>query len=227
MKIFIPIKEQSVRVPCKNFRVFGKYPLWEHTLRKLKDFEVYVDTDMEGLFGEIFANDLAHVSYRPEHLCGNDVSVNKLIGNFLDKEVEDENELIIQIHVTSPFLKVETLKEVENSFSDDKCDSIVSCTQIRARFWRAEERYGKYGTVFIPINHNPTVLEPTQNMNAVYMENSLFYVFTKRSFQETGNRIGKRPCFWAITYPENLDIDTEEDWELCDLIRKSQSAPIQ
>ena len=47
MKIFIPIKEISQRVPKKNFRLFDGAPLYKHTLYKLKDFEVYVDTDSE------------------------------------------------------------------------------------------------------------------------------------------------------------------------------------
>lgn len=45
MIIYIPIKEISQRVPEKNFREFCGKPLWEHTIDKLKDFEVVVDTD--------------------------------------------------------------------------------------------------------------------------------------------------------------------------------------
>ena len=43
--IFIPIKENSNRVPNKNFRAFGSKSLYEHTLDKLTDFNVFVDTD--------------------------------------------------------------------------------------------------------------------------------------------------------------------------------------
>ena len=47
MIIYIPIKQNSQRVPQKNFREFNGKPLWEHTIDKLKDFEVVVDTDSE------------------------------------------------------------------------------------------------------------------------------------------------------------------------------------
>ena len=43
--IFIPIKEHSERVPNKNFRLFGDKPLYQHTIDKLSDFNVFVDTD--------------------------------------------------------------------------------------------------------------------------------------------------------------------------------------
>ena len=45
MKIFIPIKENSQRVPGKNFREFGGAPLYKHTLYKLSNKSIYVDTD--------------------------------------------------------------------------------------------------------------------------------------------------------------------------------------
>ena len=45
MIIFIPIKENSQRVPRKNFREINGVPLYKHTLYKLSDYEVYVDTD--------------------------------------------------------------------------------------------------------------------------------------------------------------------------------------
>ena len=53
MKIFIPIKEKSQRVPRKNFRLLGGVPLYRHTLLKLTEHEVYVDTDSDELIEEI------------------------------------------------------------------------------------------------------------------------------------------------------------------------------
>ena len=45
MKIFLFIKDKSERLPNKNFLQLGGVELYKHTLLKLKDFEVYVDTD--------------------------------------------------------------------------------------------------------------------------------------------------------------------------------------
>ena len=49
MIIYIPIKENSQRVPQKNFREFHGKPLWEHTIDKLKDFQVVIDTDSDDI----------------------------------------------------------------------------------------------------------------------------------------------------------------------------------
>ena len=40
MIVYIPIKQNSQRVPEKNFREFKGKPLWEHTVDKLKDHDV-------------------------------------------------------------------------------------------------------------------------------------------------------------------------------------------
>ena len=40
-------------MPKKNFRLFNGVPLYKHTLYKLKDFEVYVDSDSEEILKQI------------------------------------------------------------------------------------------------------------------------------------------------------------------------------
>ena len=51
MIIYIPIKENSQRVPNKNFREFRGKPLWEHTVDKFKgsDYKVFIDTDSDDI----------------------------------------------------------------------------------------------------------------------------------------------------------------------------------
>ena len=87
-------------------------------------------------------------------------------------------------------------------------DSVVSCNVHQVRFWR-KERYG-----YCPVNHNPAKLEQTQDLPKYYEENSAFYIFKPEVLIRTGNRIGQNPFFYELKDPENLDIDTEEDWKL-------------
>jgi CMP-N-acetylneuraminic acid synthetase len=221
MKIFIPIKHESQRVPGKNFRKLGSLPLYKHTLYKLKEYKVFVDTDSDEITEEIRKDsNLTNVITlkRPEHLCGNEVSVNKLIDNFLEgfwrgcsesSTVIDTNDVICQIHVTSPFLRKETLKDAYSFFECGDYDSVVSCNLINSRLWRKEE----YG--YCPVNHNPLKLEQTQSLPTLYEENSAFYMFKKSVFATIKNRVGKNPAFYKVDYPEDFDIDTEDNWEEC------------
>lgn len=208
MIVFIPIKHNSQRVSKKNFRIFNGEPLYKHTLLKYTADEVYVDTDSEQVYKEINSDSRlsnVNVFMRNKDLIGDEVSVCDLIENFIRKF--NINKPIAQIHVTSPFLLDTTVKTCYNMMKD--YDSIVSCNIHQVRFWRKEE----YG--FCPVNHNPAKLEQTQELPKYYEENSAFYIFKPEVLIKTGNRIGQKPFFYEIKDPENLDIDTEDDWNNC------------
>jgi len=230
--IFIPIKEHSSRVPHKNFRDFCGRPLYLHTLYKYEnlDVDVFVDTDSQEVLDTIGKKkkngELSNVSVliRKESLRGDDVSVNLLIQDFIDNSVDYKKDVwIAQIHVTTPFLKAKTvlsgLKRMKlsgvimhgkNSESTAEYDSAASVTVHQSRFWR----FDKYG--FCPVNHNPMKLEKTQDLPIFYEENSCFYIFNPKNFNNCGKyRLGALPCFIGIDFPENLDIDTEDDWNKC------------
>ena len=51
MKYFIIIKHKSERIKRKSFLKIGKYPLWEHFLRKFKSNDkVFIDTDSPKIY---------------------------------------------------------------------------------------------------------------------------------------------------------------------------------
>tara|TARA_R110002020_G_scaffold314075_1_gene529353 strand:+ start:856 stop:1503 length:648 start_codon:yes stop_codon:yes gene_type:complete len=209
VKIFIPIKENSQRVPRKNFRLINEAPLYKHVLYKLTDFEVYVDTDshkiVEGIATDSKLQNVT-VYEREKNLIGDEVSVCDLIDNFIrSQKIQDEH--ICQLHVTSPFVTTQMLKGAFDKLKEGY-DSIVSCNKIQSRLWR-EETYG-----FAPINHNPIKLEQTQDLPTYYEENSIFYIFDVEQFLKTKMRVGFNPFFYTVDFPHNIDIDTEDDWEL-------------
>lgn len=209
-KIFIPIKAESQRVPGKNFREFAGKPLWQHTLDKLGDYEVYVDTDSDELIKEIKDNytNVIPIKRSIDHI-GHDIPVNWILGCFANECHEDD--IIAQIHVTSPFLKIETIDDIFKMFKGWTVDSVATVDVIQARCWRTEKP-----ARMIPINHDPEILEQTQDINPVCVENSLVYAFHVEHFLKTRNRFsGAHKLFYETTFPESLDIDNEDDWETC------------
>ena len=205
MKIFIPIKEESQRVPRKNFRLLGDVPLYKHTLFKLIEHEVYVDTDSDEIIEQVRKDKKLKnvvIFKRRVSLCGHETSVCELIKNFIEQF--SINEPLVQMHVTSPFLTEEILTDALNKMK--KHDSVVSCNVYKSRFWR-KEQYG-----FCPINHNPLKMEQTQDLPKLFEENSAFYIFNPEVIMLTGNRVGRNPYFYPVLSPLNIDIDFEEDW---------------
>ena len=205
MKIFIPIKHSSQRVKRKNFRDFGGEPLFKHTLLRYTDDEVYVDTDSDEII-ELIENDdrLTNVVAfrRKNELRGHKVSVCDLIQDFI--KTHNIKSHIAQIHVTSPFLRRETIAEAEELMGE--YDSVVACNVYQSRFWR-QEAYG-----YCPVNHNPVKMEQTQDLPTLYEENSAFYIFDPHVILDINSRVGVNPYFYGLTAPENIDIDIESDW---------------
>lgn len=211
MHIFIPIKENSQRVPGKNFRSFQNKPLWKHTVDKLSLFyRVYIDTDSDHIINECKKINNVFAFKRKDILCGDKVSVVALLKNFRDRFEISEN--ICQVHVTSPFLDPEHIKIAEQKIYDGY-DSVFGVDVIQQRLWRKEE----YG--YCPINHNPMKLEQTQDLPRYYSENSYLYAF-KPEVLDNGNRIGSNPYLLEIGFPYNLDIDTEQDWSIIEYLSK-------
>ena len=213
MKIFVPIKHNSQRVPRKNFRKLNGVPLYKHTLYKLTEHEVYVDTDSEEIKNGIKSDSrLSNVVVldRDKKLIGDEVSVCDLIHNFLTTYgVRDCH--VCQLHVTSPFINILNVEDAYDKILEGY-DSVVSCNEINTRFWR-KESYG-----YCPVNHNPMKLEQTQDLPTFYEENSTFYIFDVEVFLKTRTRIGFNPFFYPISFPSNIDIDTEDDWSMVEKI---------
>ena len=209
MIVYIPVKQNSQRVPRKNFRDFQGKPLWENTVDKLKGFDVFIDTDSDSIFKGCNGKDWVTCFHRRRHLIGDQVSVVDLLKNFVDQF--SINEPICQIHVTSPFLNPDHIKFALDKINNEGYDSVFSSDVVQNRFWR-KESYG-----YCPVNHNPMKLEQTQDLPVYYMENSYLYAFIPKVL-EYNNRIGYNPYIMEIGFPYNLDIDTEEDWKLVNVI---------
>lgn len=208
MKIFIPIKEKSTRVPNKNFRDFHGVPLYQHTLNKLKKFDVYIDTDCDRLLKELSNQKNIVVYERNEELTTPETTINQIIENFLNKCVSDDNEIIVHMYVTSPFLKVSTIENAVKKMVDEKLSGIMGAVPMNQRFWK------KDGSCWSPLNHDPVNLLPTQDLVPLCFD-SAFYIFTKKSFMVNKNRVTNDFEFYMLESPEDLDIDTIIDWDLC------------
>ena len=209
MKFFVIIKDKSQRLPNKNFLMLGDKPLYRHLLDEIKSEDVYVDTDSDRILEDL-KNSSINCYRRNQKFVdleyNNEFKVSPvllMIENFLDKYVEDENEIIVTPHVTSPFIKLSTILKASKKL-DDGYDSIQSCVSHQNFTYFK----GK------PVNFNPDVVQKTQDLEPVLMGNGSFFIFTKKTFKLHKNRTGKNPYFYPIGFPEDVEIDNKEHWEL-------------
>ncbi len=212
----LPFKLNSSRVPNKNFKKLYHKPLFEWTLETLLSLKavnkIVINTDAVNKIKRysIFKNPKILIRPRPLNLCGDEVSMNKVIANDISNYSSD---IYLMTHTTNPFLKKKTLNAAislfKRNFIKKKYDSFFSVNKFQSRFYNGKS---------LPINHDPNNLIPTQQLTPWFEENSIFYLFTKNSFNKTNARIGKKPMLFETDRIESIDIDNLDDWYLAELI---------
>ena len=215
----LPMKGTSERVPNKNMKIFANKPLYHAVMQTLLSSN-YIDKVVINTDSKIIAKDAKDnfgekvmIIDRPKEIQGGDVSMNVIIDYDLSQL---DGEYFLQTHSTNPLLKTETIdKAIETYFNSlDKYDSVFAVTKVQTRFYDRNAN---------PINHNPEELLRTQDLEPLYEENSNFYIFSKESFKNTGNkRIGLKPKIFEVNKLEAIDIDEPEDFILAEFLYKNK-----
>lgn len=208
----VPMKDHSERVPGKNLKPLGGYPLCFWILRTLEGIEavsrIVVNTDSEEIAETCRSEFDVIIHDRPPELRGDEVSMNRIIAWDLEQL---DGEHFLQTHATNPLLEAATLQAALERYEGggEEYDSLFSVTPHRSRFYDAQGR---------PINHDPSELVPTQALDPLLEENSNFYIFSRSGFADTRKRIGRRPILFEMDPLEAVDIDTPEEWKLAEAL---------
>jgi CMP-N-acetylneuraminic acid synthetase len=212
----LPMKAHSERVAGKNFRLFNGKPLFRWILDALLSIEsidqVVINTDARALLAENGMTDSERVCIRdrPAELCGDFVSMNRILADDLAHVPAD---IYVMTHTTNPLLSGATIRAALERFEEARgqFDSLFTVNKFQTRFYRAD------GSA---VNHDPTNLMRTQDLEPWYEENSNLYIFTRESFAKTHARIGLRPLMFETPRMESFDIDTPTEWTISEIISK-------
>ena len=216
----VPMRHHSQRVPGKNYRILAGKPLFHHIIEMLlavpEITQVVVDTDSDPVMDSLRADfPQVKIINRPENLRGDDVSMNDIL---IYDTVQVQADFYLQTHSTNPLLKQETVSRAIQSLTTNypNYDSLFSVTRLQTRL------YDQHGRA---INHDPSVLIQTQDLPAVYEENSCLYIFTRENLLKRHHRIGEKPMMFEIDADEAWDIDEELDFAITDFLlrRKNHS----
>jgi CMP-N-acetylneuraminic acid synthetase len=170
---------------------------------------VVVDTDsqpiMEGLQQHY---PTVRILERPEHLREDAVSMNEILVYDTSQVAAD---YYLQTHTTNPLLRPSTISRAIQSLLTNipEYDSLFSVTRLQVRLW---DQLGR------AINHNPAILQQTQDLPPVYEENSCIYIFTRPTLINRLNRLGERPFMFEMEASEAWDIDEELDFAITEFL---------
>lgn len=204
MKILIPARGGSKRIPRKNLVDFNNRPLIAHVIETALEVtdEVYVSTDSLEieLVSQTFG---ANTIRRPVQLATDTSTTNSVVKHFLENV--KTGELIGCVQPTSPLLTSHYLKEGFKKMMEQKYDSIISVTKNTNFFWN---RSG------VPVNFDRDCRPRTQDMDFWYAENGAFYITTRDNFLKSNNIVNGKVGFIVMPQIFSFEIDTYEDLEL-------------
>jgi len=208
VKILIPARGGSKRIPKKNLVDVNGKPLLQYVIETCKNItdEIHVSTDNSDI--KKFTKSMnVNVIERPERLATDKAKTEDVVKDFLEKI---ETDLFCVVQPTSPLLHfysilfgIEQMEQPLDIYSS--YDSIISVCEDVNYYW------GNNGK---PINFELGNRKRTQEHQTWYRENGAFYVTTKHNFLKSNILQNGNVGFVVMKESESIDIDTHEDLEL-------------
>jgi CMP-N-acetylneuraminic acid synthetase len=209
VKIVIPAKGQSVRVPQKNLRPFyGNTSLLQICLEKVKTLGVPVAVNSEDdEILELAERMGVEAQRRPIELATPETTPQELSRHIA--EANADADYIMYVHCTNPLISVEHFKTAL-AIPPEKWkgfDSMNSAYLVQKHVWH--DRTPLYDIVSRP---------GTQGIKNIRALEYSINVISREKLLEYSDFIGKNPAFLMIPYDEVIDIDEVIDFEVAQML---------
>ena len=210
---YITVRMNSERVPNKSIAKVNGSSLINTAVKKLNQIKV-IDNILVYTSDHEFQNHIQKgLRYdfvkRDEKLDGNKVTFNEILDTIIDKIKTD---YLVFYSVTSPFIKVETIKDMMQKIIDKENDSSFLAQTIDGFCWYDNK----------PLNYDPKDVGRTQDIEPVILENSGLYIFSVKKYKKNRSRIGFNPYIKLADKIECWDIDTPEDLKIANVLGELQ-----
>jgi len=221
MKIFTIIKEDSKRIPEKNFINVNGHPLWWNLLSELDGLDVTVNTDSQKFIKQLRSSNLKSIQVikrDQKHIdWENDESIDfspveDMLFDFC--ETLDRSEIVVLTHITSPFLKKETIFDaVDMLQNDQKSKSIHSVQQIQDFVWIKKDSEAS------PVNFFTDRVQRTQDISPIFVSKGAFFIAKAGDILDQRKRLPQPLLFFPLDHTQSVEIDNFEDLEFAKLLK--------
>ncbi len=211
--VVIPARGGSKGIPRKNLRLLNGKPLLSYAIETAKasaySLDIYVSSDDDeilstaGQFG-------ATQHKRDKAIACDETTLDPVIYatyRYAQEREGREYDYIITMQPTSPLLSTDSLDRAIAMVVDDRTiETVIAAKEDTHLSWRRE------GKGFVPNYHKRV---NRQYLPATFRETGAFFI-TRADIITPSNRIGKRVELFLLSQGEEIDIDTYEDWNLCE-----------
>ncbi len=221
--VVIPARGGSKGIPHKNIKPLGGKPLIYYSIDVARQFttdeNICVTTDDAEIISVVEQHGLKVPFVRPAELatdtCGSSEVIQHAYQFFADKGVNYD--AIVLLQPTSPFRKVEFIKEAVALY-DDSIDMVTSVRPAACNPYY--DGFEENTDGLLQISKGDGTIARRQEAPKVWQQNGSIYVINPKSLIEKG--MGGFTKIKKYTMPEtySVDLDTMLDWKMAELIIK-------
>lgn len=209
-------KGNSKGVKNKNIKKFSGKPLLYWTIKSLKESnkikEIYISSESRKILNYAKKQKINCIN-RPKHLTHSRSQSEDSILHAI-KHIKTDFEYIVFPQVTSPLRPRNIFDKSLIYFLKKRFDSLFSSNIPSKIFlWSGNKKLKpKYN-----INKRPM----RQDIKEVYLENGSFYIFKKKGFIKSRNRLFGKIGTYVIDKKYSYDIDEEIDFKINEIVKKN------
>ena len=219
----IPARGGSKGLPGKNIRLIMGEPLIGHSIRQsLKSKHVdrtFVSTDSPEI-AMVAQQYGAGVISRPPAISGDQASSEEALHHAIDDLKLRESyvpDIVVFLQCTSPIRTERDIDAAIELMLNSNADSLLSVCRFHRFIWRITQ--GEPDS----FNYDYRNRELRQNRTAEFIENGSIYIFKPWVLMKYNNRLGGRVQLYEMDYLSSFEIDTLEDFMLCESIMQHLS----
>jgi YrbI family 3-deoxy-D-manno-octulosonate 8-phosphate phosphatase len=213
----IPARGGSKGVPRKNLRTLGGEPLVARAVRTLQASasigSVVVSTD-DAEIAAVASRAGARIVERPAGLSGDQASSESAVEHALSHLAADGlvPDVTVFVQATSPFIRASDVDRAVALVRSGECDVAFSAVRADVHLW-CHGPHGPEG-----VNHDVSRRQRRQDREPEHAETGAFYVMRTSGFREHGHRFFGRLRIVEVDPADALEIDTEHDLAMAELI---------
>lgn len=220
----ICVRGGSKGVKNKNIRLLEDKPLIAHTIAQAKEskcFEgVVVSSDSDEILKIASEWGADHVIKRPKDLASDTAAKVPAIKHALleaERVYDTTFNTSVDLDATSPLRNVSDIKNAISLLEDNQVSSVITgSTARKSPYFNLVER-SKSGTVALSKNLETLIIR-RQDSPACFDMNASIYVWDRNTFLENPVVFYKDTLLYEMPEERSLDIDTELDFKIVQLI---------
>jgi len=207
----IPVRKGSVRVKNKNLKPFADTNLLELKINQLKQVklidDIVVSSDCEKMLS-IARERGVRTHVRDQYHASSEASNSEFFENLAHAMDAD---YIMYSPVTCPMISLETYHDCIQLFKqDDELENLVTVAQVKHHMWLD----GK------PLNYDIAESPNSQDLPDINAVTYGICIISKKDMIKHRNVVTDSPTFKVLDEIESIDIDTEFDFMVAEMVYK-------